>query len=70
MRNILKYRWAVNEVKLDRAVNELEAEAKLDSKVKVTEEAIRERYLKYAGKVKEVEEAEEVAEKPKRSKKK
>lgn len=65
-RNIKIYPWAVNEDKLDRAVNELKASGE-----NYTEEDVKALYIKFAGKVKEVEAVEEEAvEKPSKKSKK
>ncbi len=55
MRNIHKYPWAVNEVKLDRAIDTLIKEGI----EKPTESQIKDKYLSFAGLVKPVEKKEE-----------
>lgn len=44
-----KYPWAVNLVKLAKAIKSLEAKKKLDAKFEITEEAIKREYIRFAG---------------------
>lgn len=59
--------WAVNAVKLNRAIADVTAEAKLDTSVKVTEDTVKARYIELGG---AVQETSVVAKKVKRGAKK
>lgn len=48
------YEWALNKIKLGRAVSWAKDQKKLDAKFEVTEEVVKERYVKLGGKLLEV----------------
>lgn len=49
----MSYSWAVNAIKLQQATKDVENAKKLDPRVEITEEAVKEAYLKRAGLLRE-----------------
>ncbi|MES2060202.1 MAG: hypothetical protein V4438_04195 [Patescibacteria group bacterium] len=43
--------WAVNRIKLEQSISALETKKKIDPKIEITEESVKEEYIRRAGKV-------------------